>query len=50
VAQFQGFRKQHDFDRTKARELDAPANMITWYDAAAYCNWLSDQEGIPREQ
>jgi len=49
VAQFQAFRKQHDFDRTTARELDAPANMITWYDAAAYCNWLSDQEGIPRE-
>jgi len=49
VAQFQAFRKQHDFDRTKARELDAPANVITWYDAAAYCNWLSDQEGIPRE-
>ncbi|HQZ65500.1 MAG TPA: SUMF1/EgtB/PvdO family nonheme iron enzyme, partial [Planctomycetaceae bacterium] len=50
VAQFQAFRKQHDFDRTKARELDAPANNINWYDAAAYCNWLSEQEGIPRDQ
>jgi formylglycine-generating enzyme required for sulfatase activity len=24
--------------------------MITWYDAAAFCNWLSEQEGIPRTQ
>jgi formylglycine-generating enzyme required for sulfatase activity len=23
---------------------------VTWYDAAAYCNWLSDQEGIPDTQ
>jgi len=50
VAQFEAFRSQHDFDRTKARELDAPGNNITWYDAAAYCNWLSEQEGIPRDQ
>ena len=24
--------------------------MILWYDAAAYCNWLSREEGLPREQ
>ena len=23
---------------------------MTWYEAAAYCNWLSEQEGIPKEQ
>jgi len=23
---------------------------ITWYEAAHYCNWLSEQEGIPEEQ
>jgi formylglycine-generating enzyme required for sulfatase activity len=23
---------------------------VTWYKAAAYCNWLSEQEGIPRDQ
>ncbi len=50
VAQFRSFRSDHDFDRTKAREEDAPANDLTWYDAAAYCNWLSEQEGIPRDQ
>jgi formylglycine-generating enzyme required for sulfatase activity len=50
VAQFKAFRLDHQFDRTKAKEEDSPANMITWYDAAAYCNWLSDQEGLPRDQ
>jgi formylglycine-generating enzyme required for sulfatase activity len=23
---------------------------VTWYAAAEYCNWLSDQEGIPRAE
>jgi formylglycine-generating enzyme required for sulfatase activity len=50
IAQFQAFRSQHSFDRSLGRDPDAPANMITWYDAAAFCNWLSEQEGIPRTQ
>ncbi|MGE3804714.1 MAG: SUMF1/EgtB/PvdO family nonheme iron enzyme, partial [Gemmataceae bacterium] len=27
-----------------------PINLVSWYDAVAYCNWLSEQEGIPRDQ
>lgn len=27
-----------------------PQDQISWFGAAAYCNWLSEQEGIPREQ
>ncbi len=50
VAQFRAFRSDHDFDRSKSRKEDSPANMISWYDAAAYSNWLSEQEGIPRDQ
>ena len=23
---------------------------VTWYGAAAYCNWLSEQEGLPEDQ
>ena len=23
---------------------------VSWYGAAAYCNWLSEQEGLPRDQ
>ena len=22
--------------------------VVTWYAAAHYCNWLSEQEGLPR--
>jgi formylglycine-generating enzyme required for sulfatase activity len=29
---------------------DYPAVYITWFEAAAYCNWLSEQEGIERDQ
>jgi formylglycine-generating enzyme required for sulfatase activity len=50
VAQFRAFRSEHQFDRKKSRDEDSPANMISWYDAAAYCNWLSKEEGIPPEQ
>ena len=24
-----------------------PMNNVTWYDAAAYCNWLSRKENLP---
>ena len=27
-----------------------PITRRTWYDAARYCNWLSDQAGIPQDQ
>jgi hypothetical protein len=29
---------------------ESPALLVSWYRTAAYCNWLSKQEGIPREQ
>ena len=27
-----------------------PWLAVNWYEAARYCNWLSEQEGIPRDQ
>jgi formylglycine-generating enzyme required for sulfatase activity len=30
--------------------MACPATGVTWYEAAAYCNWLSEQEGIAKEQ
>jgi formylglycine-generating enzyme required for sulfatase activity len=29
---------------------DGPWVAADWYTAAQYCNWLSEQEGIPRDQ
>jgi formylglycine-generating enzyme required for sulfatase activity len=29
---------------------NTPINGVSWYGAAAYCNWLSEQEGIPKEE
>jgi formylglycine-generating enzyme required for sulfatase activity/WD40 repeat protein len=48
--QFLRFRQDHPVDGRAAPLDDCPVNAATWYDAAAYCNWLSEQEGIPRDQ
>ena len=32
------------------RTDDSPMVAMTWYEAARYCNWLSEQEGIPEDQ
>jgi formylglycine-generating enzyme required for sulfatase activity len=29
---------------------DGPIIDVSWYEAAAYCRWLSEQEGVPRDQ
>jgi formylglycine-generating enzyme required for sulfatase activity len=50
VEQFFRFRKDHPISRPHAPSDDCPVNNVSWYDAAAYCNWLSEQEGIPKEQ
>ena len=41
-----------DQEQLKAhiRTDDSPIVGMTWYEAAHYCNWLCEQEGIPKEQ
>jgi hypothetical protein len=48
--QFLRFRKDHAYRLEYAPAPDGPVIDVSWYDAAAYCNWLSEQEGIPRKQ
>lgn len=49
VAQFNRFRK-HEVIAQIAPTEDCPVHHITWYQAAEYCNWLSDQDNIPEDQ
>jgi eukaryotic-like serine/threonine-protein kinase len=50
VTEFRRFRKEYTIGGNFARTDDCPAHEVSWYDAAAYCNWLSEQEGIPKDQ
>ena len=54
VEQFQKFRSKYKPSASDtpygSPQPDCPANHVSWYDAVAYCNWLSQQVGIPKEQ
>jgi formylglycine-generating enzyme required for sulfatase activity len=49
-----GFLKRYPFVSkylaTSALGVDEPARWVSWTLAAEYCNWLSEKEGISREQ
>ena len=38
------------FFESFSRTPDSPQVGVSWYDAARYCNWLSERAGIPRDQ
>jgi formylglycine-generating enzyme required for sulfatase activity len=55
VDQFQKVLKENPHIRAKnyepySPEPSCPMNSVSWYDATAYCNWLSKQEGLPEDQ
>lgn len=44
------WKSDQDRLRRFIRTDDSPMNGMMWYEAAAYCNWLSEQEGIEEDQ
>ncbi|MCC7488065.1 MAG: PEGA domain-containing protein [Gammaproteobacteria bacterium] len=48
--EYREFRPSHTSGAEKYKQLagsDHPVVMLGWEDAASYCNWLSDREGLP---
>jgi hypothetical protein len=41
--------RQNDLDHYSP-DPNGPMTDVSWFGAAAYCNWLSQQEGLPRDQ
>ncbi len=50
VEQYRLFNKDHPIGAKYTRLAELPIVATSWFDAAAYCNWLSKQEGIPADQ
>jgi formylglycine-generating enzyme required for sulfatase activity len=49
IAQFLKFRNK-TFNRRFSASDDSPANNISWFEAAAYCRWLSEEAGLPEDE
>jgi formylglycine-generating enzyme required for sulfatase activity len=46
LRQYRRFSPQHDQNLKYGHDDDGPVNNVSWFKAIAYCNWLSEQEGM----
>ena len=44
--QFADWQKASDYS---SGSVECPVVYVTWHNSAAYCNWLSEREGIPKD-
>lgn len=50
IEQYWRFKKDDELGTKYTRMAELPVIRVSWIEAAAYCNWLSEQEGIPKEE
>jgi len=50
IGQFHRFRPDAVYPADVAPQPDCPMSRVTWYDAAAYCRWLTEQDKIADAQ
>jgi formylglycine-generating enzyme required for sulfatase activity len=48
IEQYRRFKPAFPQEYRYSREANCPANLVNWFEAAAYCNWLSRQDGIEK--
>ncbi len=46
IDQFMKFRSHYEPHRPNSPTDDCPANVLAWFDAAAYCNWLTRESDL----
>jgi formylglycine-generating enzyme required for sulfatase activity len=49
-SEYTRFRSDVWWDRRAAPNDLCPVHEVTWFDAAAYCNWLSKKAGLPESE
>jgi serine/threonine protein kinase/formylglycine-generating enzyme required for sulfatase activity len=50
TGQYLRFQPRFRHSNEHAPQGDCPINAVTWFDAARYCRWLSEQEHVPEDQ
>ena len=50
VREFLEYRRSFDYPTDYSPTVDCPIISVNWFDAAKYCRWLSEREGIPESE